>query len=85
MCVRILNTQHTPDNHYTHNLQPGKPMKNVSTPMKTTEAGMSPSSHPSHRCRKEPRKSTILLIRQFARAYTCQAKMPVALAGFVAN
>lgn len=57
------------------------PMKNVSTPLKTT-GNMLPSSQ---RHQSAPRKSTILLIRQFARAYSCPATLPVALGSFVAN
>ena len=63
---------------------PQMPMKNDSTPLKSevmssaTVAGQQPE-----KC--APRKSTIALPRQFARAYTCAATVPVAIGSFVAN
>lgn len=32
-----------------------------------------------------PRKSTLFLIRQFARTYSCAAPLPATLGGIVAN
>lgn len=57
-------------------------MKDVSTPSKNN--GTEPCTRPRHNP-ASPRKSTLILIRQFARAYSCQPAMPVALGSFIAN
>lgn len=57
-------------------------MKNVSTPL--IHAGM-PSAKYQQRRMPRPRQSTIQLLQQFARAYSCASSMPVSVGGFVAN
>lgn len=43
------------------------------------------ASQLSSRRQPAPRKSTIALLQQFARAYSCAATMPVSLGSFIAN
>ncbi len=45
------------------------------------------SATPRHRRDQglAPRRSTILFIRQFARAYSCSPSLPASLGSFVAN
>lgn len=57
-------------------------MKNDSTSLKSVK--VTNSSH-SAVVQPAPKKSTIALLRQFARAYSCAATVPVALGSFVAN
>ncbi len=57
-------------------------MKNVSTPL--IPVGITSAKHQQRRM-PAPRKSTIQVLQQFARAYSCAASVPVALGGFVAN
>lgn len=58
------------------------PMKNVSTPL--IPAGLASVKHQQRRM-PAPRKSTVQLLQQFARAYSCASSLPVSLGGFVAN
>lgn len=58
-------------------------MKNSSTPFKSE--GIADTADHAPAKLHGPRKSTISLLRQFARAYTCAATMPVAIGCFVAN
>lgn len=34
---------------------------------------------------RRPRRSTVMMIRQFARAYSCSPTLPPALGSFIAN
>jgi|GEM_PF-232881 len=63
-------------------------MKNISTRSTSTEVKSAESTDPSRHQSDStslPRRSTVLFLRQFARAYSCTASVPVAIGGFVAN
>ncbi len=60
-------------------------MSNVSTPLRTSGSSATRSVGRAKEYQPGPRKTTIAMLRQFARAYTCVPALPVALGSFVAN
>ncbi len=59
------------------------PMKNFSTPLKTD--GMPTSTDENYRRKPSPKKSTLAMLRQFARTYSCASSLPPTLGSFIAN
>lgn len=60
------------------------PMKNDSTPLLPPAMKTLNSRHNRPKG-MSPRRSTLILLRQFARAYSCAPALPPALGSFVAN